>query len=915
MRKTLPYFLLTLLAVLLSASAQAEFYTIERNKSPHQIKAQFLAAEDLVHGIQLSSELDLSGAESLLVPLPNGEVWTAVKKDSYPTENGRAWFGELTAFAGGPQGRFMLIALTNGTYLGEFTLGDAHFLIWPDAESGEHELIRKSSSKIASCATKSRSHLETTEPANPLGSSASGLTHGFEDAIEGNNSKTSGKFAGIVTLDILPLYHSSLNRNDVVNQYTAWVTQANQVFNVSNIAARYSLAAAPISIGAASLPATECFPGLVSSLVWIEDLPDVMQSLRNQYGGDFVALTIPPSVGSCPAAIGDFPNDACGVASAPIRDGFGRKVTFGGQHFWTQRAFTAIRLGCGMSDLTFAHELGHTFGALHESDDDDVPTAPYSPLRSSVFGVEFMYQGDTHATVMACAHTGDTNIYTGDICNRMQQFSSATQTGPGGVAIGDGDHDNRQLIADKVASYSAFRGRSGPTLSILSPSRDGIVDGFSNFFEVSAREVVQGGKEPAIIDLSDQVIWRVRTLEPVTGRDHIILGMGQGRNIVDFDFSSLIGQVGAGTAFELIATVTGSQGDRAQWRMPIQIDLRPPVAQFSQTCSNLECAFDASASTALGGVVDYHWNFKDVSCFPFGGLVCSEVASQGAPTLNHFFPGYQAYDVTLVVSDSLGRLSPGLTRRINLTAPAGNFAQSGSWYNSQRSGHGIDLYRNHQNQYVVFWYTYEEFTGKPTWYISGTGSIINSQWNAPLYKATRAANGSITTQQIGQVGLDFSDPNTAAFTWSFSLAGRTARGWERFERLFGYSGHRTGAWYDPAESGWGLQVNESSNPSHAGHLLALAFYDATGQARWVSGFKSQYPLQQNVTVPVSYHVGQNLCPFPTCFGGAPSLTSTPAGTVTIGMPFTGAPGAASTAVTIPDGSTWFRNTTIHRLAG
>ena len=904
-----------LLALLLTSSVFADLFTIESNKSQRQVQAQFVNAADVVHDIRLAQSLSLTDADHLSIPLPNGEIWTAVKTDSYVTEHGRAWFGELTAFAGGPEGRFMLIALDDGMFLGEFSLGEGRFLIWPHAESREHELIQKAPSKMASCGT----------PDLPDFASFAGLAEEASapvDSGEGSFSVIDGahlKAGGTTTLDILPLYHSALGFNDVQNQYISWVTQANQIFNLSNIPAVYSLVSSPIAISAAMLPGTECLDGIDGSLNWMQERPDVLMRLRNELGGDFVVLAVPPSVSSCGGGKGQAPDDACGVASVPWRDRYGRKVAGDVvvegspevDYFWTQRTFTAMRLGCGANDLTFAHELGHTFGAIHENDPEDLPPAPYSPLSSQGFGYEFQYQGETRATVMACARTDDNNIYTGDACRRVQHFSSATEPGPGGQVIGTTGHDNRQLILGKAPSYGAFRSRGGPTIEILSPSRHSAVGFQSNHFEVVASEVVNGGT----VDLSDQVIWRVRTLKPSQQRDHVVLGMGQGRSITDFDFSSLATQVQDGTVFELIAVVEGSSGARASWRIPIQLDFpEPPEASFSETCSALECDFDASASSAFGDQVTYRWTFRRFNCFPSGGRSCQDAVAEASPISSHYFPGYQSYDVTLQVEDSLGRLSAGFTRRIQLTAPAGDLAQVGAWFNPSRSGHGFDLYRNNQDQYVVFWYTYEELTDKPTWYLSDPARIINHQFSANLNKVIQTSSGALISTPVGGINLDFSDPSTAAFRWDFTVNDKLAYGWERFQHLYG-TNLRTGAWFDPFDSGWGLQVNEAWSGSSTGSLATLAFYDAAGQPRWVSGFKSQSPVQQEVTIPVSYHVGQNLCPFESCFAGTPSVTMTPAGSVTLDMPLNGNPGDAQTLVTLPDNSRWIRNTTVQRIAG
>lgn len=917
MRNVLPQILFSLLASLSVISAGAtEIFSIEHHKTPHRAHAQFLSDDDVVHGVQPTRNLALEAAERLSIPVPSGELWTATRTDSYDTEHGRAWFGSLTAFAGGPQGRIMLIALNDGMLLGELSLGGEHFLIWPHAESGEHELIRKAPSRVPSCGVEHRgelfSEVRTTSSADLGSAEADGVlllakdgASEAEHEAETSTAGTSQAAESITTLDILPLYHSALSYNDVRNEYIKWIHQANEVFENSNIPAVYTLASDPLAVSAADLPATDCFAGLERSLDWMQERPDVVQHLRNLHGADFVALALPPSASSCGVDSQGFPIDACGIASLPWRDGFRKKVTARSKLYWTQRSFIAARLFCGEDDLTFPHELGHTFGAIHEDDDDDAPSGIYSAFSSRGFGLEFEHEGKTRATIMACAHTGETDIVDRNICNRVPHFSSATEPGPGGVSIGDSTHDNRQLIINKAPSYGTFRSRGGPTVRILSPSRDGIVGLRSNHFEAVASEVVEG----VTVDLSDQVIWRVRSLRSVEGREPVILGMGQGRTVTDFDLSSLASHIVANVEFELIAVVVGSSGARADWRIPIRFH---PVASFTESCSTLECTFDASASATPNDVAEYQWSFKIADCYQAYGRICSDTVSETAPVMSHYFPGYQSYDVKLEITDVFG-ISSSVTKRIALEASAGSRVRVGAWYNPDRPGHGIDLYRNVNNDYVVFWYTYEELTDEPTWYLSDPAPIVANQFRARLRKVTRAADGTLGSRELGSIGLDFSDSRTAAFQWSFSLDGRRAHGWERFEHLYG-SSFRMGAWYDPEDSGWGLQVNEERHPSEGGSLVALAFYDQAGRPRWVSGFKGHYPVSQNVTIPVSYHEGENLCPFSSCFGGEPAVTYIPAGTITLNMPLNGSPGNARTDVTTPSGSRWFRSTTIVRLA-
>ena len=68
----------------------------------------------------------------------------------------------------------------------------------------------------------------------------------------------------------------------------------------------------------------------------------------------------------------------------------------------------------------------------------------------------------------------------------------------------------------------------------------------------------------------------------------------------------------------------------------------PPTASFSSSCSNLTCAFDASASTDPDGTIaSYAWDFGDGT-------------SGTGPSPSHPYATPSSYNVTLAVTDNGG---------------------------------------------------------------------------------------------------------------------------------------------------------------------------------------------------------------------------------------------------------------------
>jgi subtilisin family serine protease len=278
-----------------------------------------------------------------------------------------------------------------------------------------------------------------------------------------------------------------------------------------------------------------------------------------------------------------------------------------------------------------------------------------------------------------------------------------------------------------------------------------------------------------------------------------------------------------------------------QQAAPLPVNDPAPVASFTVQCAGLECVFNGSGSTDNQGIVAHQWSFP------------GQQTRTGATT-SFFMPGYVAQAVKLRVTDTAGQSAD----IVQVVSPAQPFVApvAGSYYNPQRSGNGIDLFETSSGDLNLTWYTYEP-GGTPVWYMSGTGPKMGARWSQPLYRVTwNGSSASLT--QVGTVSLDFSTATSAWLSWVLN----GVAGGERFVYLFGGQG-RSGAWYVPTESGWGINVQESG----ATLGVSVAFYEF-GQPRWVMG--STAP-GSNVTVPLAYYEGPGLCP--SCGGSSPPTAS------------------------------------------
>jgi len=231
----------------------------------------------------------------------------------------------------------------------------------------------------------------------------------------------------------------------------------------------------------------------------------------------------------------------------------------------------------------------------------------------------------------------------------------------------------------------------------------------------------------------------------------------------------------------------------------------------------------------------------------------------------------------------------------------------GSYFNLQRSGHGITLSRG-ADQQLLLWYTYLE-DGTPTWYIAqATAPAADTGWwTAPLYRV--AWNGSGTPTLVGRIELAPIAPNRFMFTWQ--LEGQ--QGSEVFDLLSplnscpslnGQATNLAGNWFAPAQSGYGVDV--VALPSQQFDTFYL--YDGLGNPRWVIGANG--PFAAHSTLAMLQSTG--FCPL--C--AWQPLTTRAAGNLT--MSFADATsGTLTSAITLqaPLGGTWNVSQPVLRLTG
>ncbi|MEM9290533.1 MAG: zinc-dependent metalloprotease family protein [Acidobacteriota bacterium] len=186
------------------------------------------------------------------------------------------------------------------------------------------------------------------------------------------------------------------------------VALANTIFTNSGVSARYSLTMVRLT-GAQPTPSA----GTWGASLWLNSpAAAYVRNMRAGNNGDFLAIFTPAQ----------WRNESfCGIAYLPDGDGDERGLVHGP---FNQRAFSAHRVGCGLNDFTFAHELGHNMGMRHQ--DESYSSSHLFPFGR---GRNYYLGSNEVATVMGCADLDPNNncqfsgsIF-GAVCDREMAFS------------------------------------------------------------------------------------------------------------------------------------------------------------------------------------------------------------------------------------------------------------------------------------------------------------------------------------------------------------------------------------------------------------------------------------------------------------------------------------------------------------
>ena len=455
---------LTVFCFSLEAQAQSvSLYDLDFASAPIDLEHfSIIGAVDAM-AISLDPQELTKNPETLEFELPDGRFLDAARERFVAHEDGYiSWIGASSILGSDVKGYVHLI-YHGDSVSGIVNHGREQFQI--AFHNGRHALVRLGDHPAArNCLhAGTAKSLPEREPGEKKFDASSERP---EETAVGDRLVIEGK--ALTRIDVLALYTSNLlgsQEQSAVNFIQSSIAIANDAFNRSNIPAYYRLVHVGPILGQQP-PSND----LRTIMNWLESEPTEIQQIRNASGADMVAFFVPQSYG---------PTNVCGIANLPSNS-----KPLG------QKAFSAMRVHCGLNDFTLAHELGHNFGMLHHNTD------PTGYLFSYGRGHLFQVGSEVKASIMGCSYQG--GPVTGAVCNRVPHFSDPAIQYMG-VATGTSTRNNAAVARTQIRPYSNFR-----------PTASGCVGGSTTLclqsgrFKVEVDYVLGGTRKASVRSYSNE---------------------------------------------------------------------------------------------------------------------------------------------------------------------------------------------------------------------------------------------------------------------------------------------------------------------------------------------------------------------------------------------------------------------------
>ncbi|MCB1589405.1 MAG: hypothetical protein KDI56_10930, partial [Xanthomonadales bacterium] len=232
---------------------------------------------------------------------------------------------------------------------------------------------------------------------------------------------------------------------------------------------------------------------------------------------------------------------------------------------------------------------------------------------------------------------------------------------------------------------------------------------------------------------------------------------------------------------------------------------------------------------------------------------------RGSTYAGGFEPGSAMFDIDVADSDVCE-----VVTSCDLDPPAAIDLNDGAFFDPRRPGNGLVSHVIPRGQpgaapeFFALWFTGEQ-DRQSSWLVI-QGELIDGQVSAPILRFVRDVDSpswSVSSSEVGQAEVRLLDANQLVLSWRFDGPWQA----ERMTQLFAASGaaagnpDRTGAWFHPPESGWGLTVDSFRLDNVEQDFNLVYIYDAAGQPRWSL---VQALANDNGVVPAL--VGQVHCP-------------------------------------------------------
>lgn len=160
----------------------------------------------------------------------------------------------------------------------------------------------------------------------------------------------------------------------------------------------------------------------------------------------------------------------------------------------------------------------------------------------------------------------------------------------------------------------------------------------------------------------------------------------------------------------------------------------------------------------------------------------------------------------------------------------------GFYANAKRFGNGEGVFTipsGNQNVLFAAWFTGER-DRDPSWLIV-QGPLVDNQAIAPVLRLHQNPGPvfGVSATQVGTAQVTVLNANSYVFT--FSVDGAAGGQIESVLYPTRSRPNRTGAWYAPAESGWGQVIDDHRNGSASEEVAINYIFDAGGNPVWTLG--------------------------------------------------------------------------------